>query len=255
MPTLRQLENGRSPDIWLDLRQGAGGRVPPLSLGPRSGGERHLQIPRAGVEARLLGSSTTRSFVLGGSGMTIAGHPLEGIRVLRHGDLIGMAGAELLYLDVSARQLQPKAATARCFSPTCYEPGGSQGYISCPWCARLYHTSCWLALEDCAERGCYPIRRLLLAELVSEVTPGKMEADRDPRHADAKLRVCTARCSSKPEVVLIEPGAEVLRCPRCDSPYHPSCFLSIRDRCLKCDHDLRRLVARLVFRDREEGAS
>jgi len=250
MPTLRQRdESGSYRETWLDLRPGAGGREPPLTLGPGAGSGRYLHVPGAGVEAQLLGSAAARAFVLGGNGLTIGGRPLEGIRVLRHGDRIGMAGVEILYLDVSARTLQLKvpAASFRCHSPTCSTPGGDRGYISCPWCTRLYHTSCWLALERCAEWECYPIRRLLLAELAAEVKLGKMEDDRD-----AINRVCGARCS--PAAAVIDPGAEILCCPRCASPYHPGCFLSLQGPCSKCGLDLRGLVARLVFRSDERAA-
>jgi len=250
MPTLRQTdEHGDQHEIFLDLRPGAGGRVPPLTLGPGAGAQGHVQVPGARVEARLLASGTTRSFVLGGAGISIAGRPIAGIRVLRHGDLIEMGGPELLYLDVSVRQLQAKPS-GRCFSPTCSKPSVDEGSISCPWCTNLYHTSCWLHLKECADRGCYPIRRLLLAELAGELAPSRMEAT-----SDAKLRVCTARCTAQHEALLIAAGAEVLRCPRCKSPYHPGCLLSLRGSCPKCDLDLRRLVAHAVFHSEPGVAS
>src|SRR5260370_20829063 len=105
MPVLRyQTSDGEWVEIALHALMGGAQGLPNttlLTLGSAPPAANHIHLPGSDVQAihaKILGSlaSVAYAFVLSGSAVQIRRRPLEGIRVLRHGDMVGVGSVELL---------------------------------------------------------------------------------------------------------------------------------------------------------------
>lgn len=260
MPTLRYRDGaGRTVEVLVDLAERWDGKLVPLTLGPGPESETNVHLPcdRAGSRpCTITGSAVSRSLVLSGGEPQVNGRPLEDIRVLRHGDRVRLGGSELVYLDFTIHRLgRGSAFVGRvCSLPGCRQkfaaeepPFDPEEVVTCPWCAVPYHATCWLQLEQCAtQQFCYPIRRMLLAELAPRVELKRLDVS-----ASSQKQYCAARCVNNR---LLE-HEEVIRCdnPECGLPYHPGCWLSMRGPCPNCKADIPGLLDRTVFRLGGEG--
>ncbi len=253
MPVLRyRTADGEWVEIALHARMGGAqglAKTTILTLGSAPPSENHIHLSGRDVQAihaKILGSraSVAYAFVLSGSAVQFRQRPLEGIRVLRHGDIVGVGNVELHYLDFVLYRLQDSSLLLgkQCDLPSC-DRGKilSVGHdvIACPWCGRAYHETCWLKLEQCATLGCYPVRRMLLGELEGQVRSEKLTAS---------PQLSTMQCSSECGV-LLRADEEVVRCsgPGCNATYHVGCWLAMRGDCPQCGFEIVALIDRLVF--------
>lgn len=250
MPALRyRNEQDRWTEVLLDLVEGGNGKLPPVTLGSSPDSVCHVHLPEPSLDphqARILGSRTARDYALtlAGRGISVLGRPIEGIRVLRHGDSIRIGAVGLLYLDFviyavgsGSRLLNQRCALAGCELDAFSE---ESEVISCPWCSKTYHAPCWLKLQQCGTVHCYPVRRMLLWEL-----SGKVNREQLPE--STPIQKCWAGCSS-----LLRPGEEILHCSSsCQARYHPGCWLAMRAPCY-CGVDIPALINRSVFRCSQE---
>src|SRR5438552_11627002 len=157
MPVLRfRNQEGNAIDQILDQKPGGDGVRPPLSVGCKGNSGTYLEVPKATLSARVLGSSvvTWYAYFIGGKGICVNGSTLEGVRALRHGDTVEMGGAEIQYLDFVVRQLPPnsKLIGRSCALKSCEREAFAVGnpVVSCPWCGETYHAGCWLSSERCS---------------------------------------------------------------------------------------------------------
>ena len=243
-------------EVILDLVSGLDGKHPPLTIGAARESQNHIHIDDnngAAHQARLLGVASSRAyaFVLAGHHVRVNERLLDGIRVLRHGDVIQLGTARLLYLDFAVLKLKPgsKLLTRSCSLNRCKELFTLEEFNSevvvCPWCASPYHARCWLAMERCGTQDCYPIRRMLLAEIGEHVKLEKAGAEADEGHL-----YCAARCEN-PEIT--NANQMLIRCPNvnCGAPYHAGCWFSFRALCLECADELTSipgLLDKFVFK-------
>lgn len=250
MPVLRDGGNtDRCRDIWLNLCPGHDGRVPPITIGSAADSPSHAHLPDLSPDdvATIVGSrvSSAYAFVLRGAHAQINGRRLHGLRVLRHGDQLRLGGHELLYLDFAFERLtaDSRRIGGACGLAACPERPArlarGDEVIACPWCGAVFHSPCWMQLAMCSTAHCYPVRRMLLAEVGR---PATLERLRDGGLGAA--RTCTARCGNP--VLTADEG--ILRCPGCAAPYHPGCWLSMRAPCVECRYDLAGLIERRVLK-------
>lgn len=280
MPVLRYRDGaGVLADVPLDRSKGDG-KHPPLTLGSAPEADDHIHLPGAGMlpeQVHIVGSGIgVYAFALVGRGaLTVNGLAVEGLRVLRHGDLARLEGVNLRFLDFAPRRLRDESvlkgstcwARAECLlgAEATFEAGTQ--VCACPWCGHFYHAPCWLSLQGCTiSNDCYPVRRMLLSELAGQVKVEKLPADnmQSPRN-------CAANCQRGKLVLLdnrqlwpkdylsseqrdratplsrLTPGEEIIHCPSCRAVYHPGCWLAMQGTCNKCDFDIKGLMDRIIF--------
>jgi len=248
MPILRvRAEAGNWNEEILNREPGARWKTPPLTLGPAPESATHIHLPPGSPTGSLLGSgaSLAYAYVLQAPDLMVNGRVGDGLRVLRHGDRIFIGNAELHYMELAVRPVSGDAELKgqRCASATCTDVTLSEvdEYVSCPWCGKAYHASCWMALGQCAgqPRGCYPVRRVLQAEFHDKLKLEKMPDWPEP------ARMCRARCEEvNPQgerlpSAPLNAGQNYLPCPNpeCRVPYHVDCWMRMRGPCRACGFD------------------
>jgi len=242
-------------EVILDPISGMDGKHPPLTIGTAPESESHIHLDDdtlAPHQSRLLGAGSSRAyaFVLAGRRVRVNERLLEGIRVLRHGDVISLGASKLLFLDFGVQKLKPgsRLLNKRCSLHRCPDLLTLEEFnnevILCPWCASPYYARCWLGMERCATRDCYPIRRMLLAEIGGHLRFAKAGA------AEGVQLHCAARCED-PQIN--NPNKTITVCPNvnCGAAYHLGCLLSLRAPCLECGDEatsIPALLDRFVFK-------
>ena len=254
---------------WLDVPinryADRDGKTPPLTLGTAAGRTDHIHVPGATATATVEGSSVSTAYALMivGPTLIVNGLARHTLRALRHGDLVSVGGGEIRYLDFAVRvmQVDSKLAEQKCGATTCERPPLEPGdeYVICPWCSRGYHAGCWLTAERCAgqTRGCYPVRRMLLALLDDRITAGEMRDVPEPARRCASSGCQKINRFGQWELApLIDVGERYVTCPNpnCRMLYHVHCFLSGRGECPGCGLDIGALVDRAIRCEPEEDA-
>jgi hypothetical protein len=250
----------RGDEVILDARPGGDGVTAPFTLGHGADEPRHVAVAGATARATLVASACSAwyAWVVAGDGVTVNGGPIHGVRVLRHGDRLQLGPAGVTYFDFVLRAVAEgsRLAGTRCASARC--PWGrpidvGDESATCPWCDAAYHASCWLALERCTgQRGeCYPVRRMLLAELGDRV-----KIDKLPEGLNESAGRCGADCETIGPTGIpsinppIRAGEAVIRCRNgmCRSPYyHPGCWLAMK--ACRCGFRVDALMGRVLFGD------